>query len=193
VKRLATVLLTGDGGDDVFFGYPFFPECVDGAKACPAAATGDCGGLEQGRLCYPGLWAFGQREALSELCQRRAWSFYPGARRAAILSGAWNSRGTTGRTRTGPNGSFHRRLPPRAGCCGSFFSYHRNQHFVSEFMVKIDGGTMHYALEARAPFLDQKSGSMRRLSPPRCGSTGKPKSRAAGNCAAARGVRRSVP
>jgi asparagine synthase (glutamine-hydrolysing) len=37
-----------------------------------------------------------------------------------------------------------------------FFSYHRNQHFVSEFMVKIDGGTMHYALEARAPFLDQK-------------------------------------
>jgi asparagine synthase (glutamine-hydrolysing) len=34
-------------------------------------------------------------------------------------------------------------------------SYHRQQHFVSEFMVKVDGGAMHYALEARAPFLDR--------------------------------------
>jgi asparagine synthase (glutamine-hydrolysing) len=29
-------------------------------------------------------------------------------------------------------------------------------HFTSEFMPKVDGGTMYYAIEARAPFLDQK-------------------------------------
>jgi asparagine synthase (glutamine-hydrolysing) len=28
-------------------------------------------------------------------------------------------------------------------------------HFTSEFMTKVDGGTMYYSLEARAPFLDQ--------------------------------------
>jgi asparagine synthase (glutamine-hydrolysing) len=36
------------------------------------------------------------------------------------------------------------------------FQYHREIHFTSEFMPKVDGATMHYALEARAPLLDQK-------------------------------------
>jgi asparagine synthase (glutamine-hydrolysing) len=36
------------------------------------------------------------------------------------------------------------------------FESHRQLHFTSEFMPKVDGGTMYYALEARAPFLDQK-------------------------------------
>jgi asparagine synthase (glutamine-hydrolysing) len=36
------------------------------------------------------------------------------------------------------------------------FESHRQLHFTSEFMPKVDGATMYYALEARAPFLDQK-------------------------------------
>jgi len=36
------------------------------------------------------------------------------------------------------------------------FQYHKNLHFTSEFMPKVDGSTMYYALEARAPFLDQR-------------------------------------
>jgi asparagine synthase (glutamine-hydrolysing) len=35
-------------------------------------------------------------------------------------------------------------------------AYHREVHFTSEFMPKVDGATMYYALEARAPLLDQK-------------------------------------
>jgi asparagine synthase (glutamine-hydrolysing) len=35
-------------------------------------------------------------------------------------------------------------------------AYHHRLHFTSEFMPKVDGGTMHYAIEARAPFLDHK-------------------------------------
>jgi asparagine synthase (glutamine-hydrolysing) len=42
-----------------------------------------------------------------------------------------------------------RRLLPEA------LEYHRRLWLASEFLVKVDGGTMHYALEARAPFLDQ--------------------------------------
>ena len=34
-------------------------------------------------------------------------------------------------------------------------SYERKTRFVGEYMTKIDGATMHYALEARSPFLDQ--------------------------------------
>jgi asparagine synthase (glutamine-hydrolysing) len=36
------------------------------------------------------------------------------------------------------------------------FSYHRKMHFLSEFMPKVDGGTMHYAVEARSPLLDHE-------------------------------------
>jgi asparagine synthase (glutamine-hydrolysing) len=33
--------------------------------------------------------------------------------------------------------------------------YDLKTQFAGEFMTKVDGGTMHYALEARSPFLDQ--------------------------------------
>jgi asparagine synthase (glutamine-hydrolysing) len=38
---------------------------------------------------------------------------------------------------------------------GDVFQFHRRMHFTSEFLTKVDGGTMYYSLEARAPFLDQ--------------------------------------
>jgi asparagine synthase (glutamine-hydrolysing) len=34
--------------------------------------------------------------------------------------------------------------------------YERRNRFVSEYMTKVDGGAMHYAIEARSPFLDQR-------------------------------------
>jgi len=36
-----------------------------------------------------------------------------------------------------------------------FLTYDRQTRFPGEYMTKVDGGTMYYALEARAPFLDQ--------------------------------------
>jgi asparagine synthase (glutamine-hydrolysing) len=35
-----------------------------------------------------------------------------------------------------------------------YLVYERKHWFVSEFMTKVDGATMHYGLEARSPFLD---------------------------------------
>jgi len=37
-----------------------------------------------------------------------------------------------------------------------FLEYDRKTRFVGEYMTKVDGATMHYALEARSPFLDQE-------------------------------------
>jgi asparagine synthase (glutamine-hydrolysing) len=36
------------------------------------------------------------------------------------------------------------------------FEFHRRTHFTAEFMPKVDGGTMYFGIEARAPLLDQK-------------------------------------
>ena len=37
-----------------------------------------------------------------------------------------------------------------------FLRYDRRMRFVGEYLPKVDGATMHYALEARSPFLDQE-------------------------------------
>jgi asparagine synthase (glutamine-hydrolysing) len=37
-----------------------------------------------------------------------------------------------------------------------FLEYDFNQRFTGEYLPKVDGATMHYALEARSPFLDQE-------------------------------------
>jgi len=37
-----------------------------------------------------------------------------------------------------------------------FLDYDFNQRFTGEYLPKVDGATMHYALEARSPFLDQE-------------------------------------
>jgi asparagine synthase (glutamine-hydrolysing) len=37
-----------------------------------------------------------------------------------------------------------------------FLEYDRRTRFVGEYLPKVDGATMHYALEARSPFLDQQ-------------------------------------
>jgi len=37
-----------------------------------------------------------------------------------------------------------------------FLDYERQTRFVSEYMTKVDGGAMYYAIEARSPFLDHR-------------------------------------
>ena len=37
-----------------------------------------------------------------------------------------------------------------------FLAYDRRMRFVGEYLTKVDGATMHHALEARSPFLDQE-------------------------------------
>jgi asparagine synthase (glutamine-hydrolysing) len=155
VKRLATVLLTGDGGDDVFLGYPFFYNAWLAqrlARRLPAAA--------------PPAW-----RALRKLIPRRG----PAKRAASFLDYATGGLGAHARAHDGlpyyerrsllgerlsgrklPQREIAESLPSARRLLYDVFAYHRRMHFTSEFMPKVDGGTMYYSLEARAPFLDHK-------------------------------------
>lgn len=155
VKKRATVLLTGDGGDDVYLGYPFFNyavTCERAAQAIPQPLAPVVRGVAN---LLPDT---GRSKRL-----RSAMSYATGG------IGSWmrrhdglpylESRGILGEKLAGVRYDWRETAPSASSARHLFrdvFESHRQLHFTSEFMTKVDGGTMYYALEARAPFLDQK-------------------------------------
>jgi asparagine synthase (glutamine-hydrolysing) len=154
VKPKATVLLTGDGGDDVFLGYSFFLNAWKAQKLSRKLPSFSAG-----------LWNLGRPLVRSVPALRRASNF---------MDYAMGGIGAYGRVRLGQpyfeeralfggqlrgRGVAYREVPASFASANQLlaevFRFHRRMHFTSEFMTKVDGGTMYHSLEARAPFLDQ--------------------------------------
>lgn len=153
-KPKATVLLTGDGGDDAFLGYSFFQNAWKAQKLARGLPAGS-----------PALW-----KLMRPLARR-----IPGLRRTSnFLDYAVGGIGAYGRVRLGlpyfeeralAGGRLrgrkvaYRQIPASLASArrlvSDVFQFHTRMHFTSEFMTKVDGGTMYYSLEARSPFLDQ--------------------------------------
>ena len=154
VRGSATVLLTGDGGDDVFLGYPEHRHLLLAQKLARALPGFMAKGWRGNREKVPQV---GLLKRLSSFLNYTtgglgavacAHDGLPSYQRHGMLGDRLAGVSVAQRSIEWSNESGRNVL-------AEFLEYDRHNRFVGEFMTKVDGATMFHSLEARSPFLDQ--------------------------------------
>jgi asparagine synthase (glutamine-hydrolysing) len=154
VAGAATVLLTGDGGDDVFLGYPEHRHLWMAQKLARSLPSVLATGWRRNREKVP---QFGSLKRLGSFLNYStgglgavtcAHDGLPSYQRYGMLGERLAGISVAQRDIAWSQESGRNIL-------SEFLEYDRGNRFVGEYMTKVDGATMFHSLEARSPFLDQ--------------------------------------
>ena len=154
VAGSATVLLTGDGGDDVFLGYPEHRHLLLAQKVARSMPGFVARSWRSNREKVPQV---GSLKRLSSFLNYStgglgavacAHDGLPSYWRYGMLGERLSGISVSQRSIEWSHESGHNVL-------SEFLEYDRAGRFVGEYMTKVDGATMFHSLEARSPFLDQ--------------------------------------
>ncbi|HSE33412.1 MAG TPA: asparagine synthase (glutamine-hydrolyzing) [Pyrinomonadaceae bacterium] len=154
VAGCATVLLTGDGGDDVFLGYPEHRHLWLAQKLARSLPEFVASGWRNYQEKFP---LTGSLKRLGSFLNYStgglgavtcAHDGIPAYREAGMLGERLADVTLPQRDIEWSHGSGRNVLT-------EFLEYDRRGRFVGEYMTKVDGATMFHSLEARSPFLDQ--------------------------------------
>lgn len=155
VKPHATVLLTGDGGDEGFLGYPEHRVFWMAQRLGAALPRGVSRLLGCGTRLALGAGAGPLRRPLRVLDYAgRGMAAVHDAQRSQWLADWQLVAGPRLTEAPGPSSAEHEE--GGSGLMQEYIYHQQETAFRGEYLPKVDGATMHHALEARSPFLDHE-------------------------------------
>lgn len=146
VATSSKVLLTGDGGDDVFLGYPRHRNALIAGNISRMVPYALRNRWHRDGVSFPKVGPLRRMATLFDYVAENP-RIHGYSMVGSEILGDRLKTGDVGRDARGPLAT--------GSLLGHFLEHEYRNRFVGEYLTKVDGATMQYGLEARSPFLDQ--------------------------------------
>lgn len=151
IASSAKVVLTGDGGDDLFLGYPRHRHLWLAEKVSHYIGKDWAETLKRWGSSVSRNAPLRRTAALLDYASGGVDAYF----KPSMGLAAYREKGLLGPWFDG----FAPQTEIDSGCSNgmveALLKFERRSRFVGEYLKKVDGATMHHGIEARAPFLDQ--------------------------------------